>query len=220
MSLVKPSKKLSISISKRIGWSLIFIFSVLMFLLASNYLSLNPDTFFPFQKETYSVHIIGLMLHITGAMLAIITGPFQFLPQLRKGRFLKLHRWLGRLYLLGIAVGGLAGLYMSFIAFGGIIARLGFATISTLWLFTGYKAYSSIRQKNIDAHKAWMIRNFSLTFAAVTLRIWGGVFQLLGLDFELGYVITAWLSWIPNLLFAEWLIRRGSSPYRSIDKST
>jgi uncharacterized membrane protein len=125
-----------------------------MFLLASNYLSLNPDTFFIFQKETYSAHIIGLMLHITGAMLAIITGPFQFLPQLRKGRFLKLHRVLGRLYLLGIAVGGLGGLYMSFIAFGGIIAKLGFASIALLWLFTGYKAYSSIRQKNIDAHKA------------------------------------------------------------------
>jgi hypothetical protein len=56
-----------------------------------------------------------------------------------------------------------------------------------------------------------MIRNFSLTFAAVTLRLWGGVFQLFGLDFETGYIITAWLSWIPNLWFAEWLIKRGSS---------
>ena len=41
-----------------------------------------------------------------------------------------------------------------------------------------------------------MIRNYALTFAAVTLRIWLPLFMLLlGLErFELSYAIIAWLA--------------------------
>ena len=54
-----------------------------------------------------------------------------------------------------------------------------------------------------------MIRNYALTFAAVTLRLWQTVFQVAGVEFIVGYMIVAWLSWIPNLLIAERMIWRG-----------
>jgi len=63
-------------------------------------------------------------------MLATIIGPFQFLPPMITNRYLKLHRWLGRAYL----VGGLAGLYMAFLAYGGFPARLGFGLLAIFWL--------------------------------------------------------------------------------------
>ena len=59
-----------------------------------------------------------------------------------------------------------------------------------------------------------MTRNFALTFAAVTLRL---QMPLLAMGFgeEMGYRIVAWSCWIPNLLVAEWLVRRaGSTPAR------
>ena len=54
-----------------------------------------------------------------------------------------------------------------------------------------------------------MIRNYSLTFAAVTLRIWLSLFVLLfGLEhFERSYAVIAWLAWVPNLIVAELFIR-------------
>ena len=55
-----------------------------------------------------------------------------------------------------------------------------------------------------------MIRNFALTFAAVTLRLWIPIFLTSGLSFEAAYPVIAWLSWVPNLLVAEVLAQ--SSP--------
>jgi len=116
-------------------------------------------------------HLTMLMMHILGAMLAILIGPFQFLPGIRKGRWLKVHRWLGRTYLLSILFGGLSGLYMAQLAYGGSIARLGFTSLASLWLFSGYRAYKHIRSKETDRHREWMTRNYALTFAAVALRL-------------------------------------------------
>jgi hypothetical protein len=54
-----------------------------------------------------------------------------------------------------------------------------------------------------------MIRSFSLTLAAITLRIY--IFAaswFVDLGQPLAYAILAWLSWLPNLLAAEWIIRK------------
>jgi hypothetical protein len=44
--------------------------------------------------------------------------------------------------------------------------------LALAWLYTGAKAFSAARQRDFVAHRRWMIRNFSLTFAAVTLRLY------------------------------------------------
>jgi hypothetical protein len=49
-----------------------------------------------------------------------------------------------------------------------------------------------------------MVRNFSLTFAAVTLRLYIPASVFAGIDFAVAYPIIAWLCWLPNLLVAEW----------------
>ena len=51
-----------------------------------------------------------------------------------------------------------------------------------------------------------MIRNFALTFAAVTLRI-EMPFLIMGFGEVTGYQIVAYLCWIPNLVVAEGIIR-------------
>jgi uncharacterized membrane protein len=140
-------------------------------------------------------------------VLALALGPFQFLPRLRARRP-ALHRWMGRLYLIAILLGGTGGLYMATMAWGGIPARLGFGVLALLWLGSGFLAYRSIRAGHVAVHRQWMIRNYALTFAAVTLRLQLPLSGLLGLDFTTSYAVIAWTCWLPNLLFAEWLIRR------------
>jgi Predicted membrane protein (DUF2306) len=74
----------------------------------------------------------------------------------------------------GIAVlgGGLSALYISQFAFGGSVARLGFALLAVCWLYTGARAFLAIRATRIISHREWMIRNVALTSAAVTLRVY------------------------------------------------
>jgi uncharacterized membrane protein len=203
--IVQPRKKVN---GKKIGWGVMTFLAALVFLYASSYLALNPDTFFPEQKAVYMLHTTGLLMHIVGAMLAILIGPFQFLPGIRSRRFLNVHRWLGRTYLLAVLVGGLGGLYMAPLSYGGLTTHLGFASLGILWLFSGWKAYRHIRRKEIESHREWMMRNYALTFAGVMLRVWMPLLTTIGFEFLPTYLVVAWLCWIPNLLVVEWMIRR------------
>lgn len=173
------------------------------------YTLLTPGaTVHPDMKATYAQHRWGIMLHVLGAACALILGPAQLTAALR-ARSPRLHRALGRVYLLaGVLVGGAAGLYMSFHAFGGPVSTSGFATLSALWLLTGALALRAALARRFADHRAWMIRNFALTFAAVTLRAQLGVGLASGLTFESFYPLLAWSCWIPNLAFAEWFLRR------------
>lgn len=190
---------------KNIGWGIVTFLSLGIVLVASRYFTFNPEVFFPEQKEVYLAHQTGIMLHIFGGTLALAIGPFQFLTRLRI-RWPQIHRWLGRIYLLAILLGGLAGLYMATFAYAGIITSLGFSTLAVLWLTTGFMAYRTIRAGNTVAHRNWMIRNFALTFAAVTLRLEMGLLQM-AFGSKPGYQMVAWLCWIPNLIVAEGIIR-------------
>jgi uncharacterized membrane protein len=162
----------------------------------------------PQMRATFEAHRLGIYAHVFGALFALALGPFQFSARLRATR-LALHRWLGRLYLgVGVLIGGLAGLYMALHAFGGRAAQLGFGCLALAWLYSGARAYAAIRARDVAAHRRWMVRNFALTFAAVTLRLYLPVAMASGVAFELAYPAIAWLCWVPNLIVAETLFNR------------
>jgi uncharacterized membrane protein len=204
-------------IAKRIGWGFLFLFAIYPVLVSMGYLTFNPEHFsFAEQKAVYIPHLAMLMTHIIASMLAILIGPFQFLPGIRKGRLLKVHRWLGRTYLLSVLFGGLSGLYMATLSYGGVISHLGFAVLAVAWLYTGYRAYRHIRNKDMENHRRWMIRNYALTFAAVMLRIYVPLSGPAGFDFLTAYQIIAWLCWVPNLLVAEWIVASRNNAARVV----
>ena len=205
-SQIVQSRKMTLK--QKVGWAFLLLLAVFPVLVSLGYLTMDPENFFEQQRAVYVAHLAILMTHIIASMLAILIGAFQFLPGLRKGRLLKVHRWLGRAYLLGILFGGLSGLYMAQFAYGGILSELGFSALACLWLYTGYRAYRHIRNKELEQPRQWMIRNYALTFAGVMLRIWVPVSLVLGFDFTAAYTAIAWLCWVPNLLAAEWIIRR------------
>jgi hypothetical protein len=192
-------------IYKQIGWGIMTFLSLAIVLVVSRYFSLNPNVYFPQQREVYLAHQTGIIAHIVGGVLALGLGPFQFLNRLRT-RWPKVHRWMGRIYLIGILLGSTAGLYMAFYAYAGIAASLGFAFLALSWFLTGLMAYRTILAGDTEIHCQWMIRNFSLTFAAVTLRIWM-MPLVMGFGEITGYEIVAWICWVPNLIVAEGIIR-------------
>ncbi len=179
-----------------------------MFLYAAIiYLQFDLDLAPEELQEAFKARPWGIYIHIFGAMLALIIGPFQFLTRLRD-RYLNIHRWMGRIYLTGVLFGGLGGFYVALYAFGEFSTRLGFASAATIWLFTGFMAYKRIRAKDVQAHREWMIRSYALAFFAVTFRIWLGVFMSTGMEFEEASPATTWFGWVTNLIVAEWIVHR------------
>lgn len=166
----------------------------------------------PDMRAAFEAHRTGIYVHVFAAAVALVLGPLQFSSRLRTARP-GLHRWTGRIYLgVGVLLGGLAGLFMAVHAAGGPVSRLGFACLALAWLFTGFRAYRAIRAGDVASHRRWMVRNFALTFAAVTLRLWLPAFVASGIPFEMAYPGVAWLCWVPNLVAAELLLRRTRDP--------
>jgi len=88
-----------------------------------------------------------------------------------------------------------------------LLVRVGFTTLAILWLLSGILAFLRARQRRFHAHREWMIRNYSLTFAAATVRL--AAFPLLILTRDPVIAVTcAFWSWMLNLGAAEWIIRR------------
>ena len=66
-----------------------------------------------------------------------------------------------------------------------------------------------IKQKKVAAHKEWMVRSYTMTFAAVLLRLQLPIYLgLMGMEFLDAYRIVSWSSWLPSLILIEWLIQR------------
>ncbi|MEK3918049.1 MULTISPECIES: DUF2306 domain-containing protein [Paenibacillus] len=164
---------------------------------------------FKLQKPNFELKpwIYVLYIHIVTAIFALIIGPFQLFMKPTNDRK-RWHRLLGYGYVLSITVSGIVSVYLSLFATGGWIAGLGFMSLDVLWVATTLIATRKIMAKDIQAHKAWMLRSYALTFAAVTLRIWLAPLNLLLGDFEAAFRVVAWVCWIPNLLVIEAVISR------------
>ncbi len=157
---------------------------------------------------TQRAHPVLVYGHVFAAALALALGPWQFSTRLRSARP-KVHRWIGRTYLgVGVLVGGVFGLLLSRHAHGGPVAQFGFAMLAIVWLYTGLRGWLAIRAGQVAAHRQWMVRNQALTLAAVSLRLYVGVVVAAQWPFDPAYTAIAWLCWVPNLLLAEWWLRR------------
>ncbi|GAA0964604.1 DUF2306 domain-containing protein [Acrocarpospora macrocephala] len=162
---------------------------------------------------------IAFYVHIFSAGLALVVGPFQFAKAIRR-RYLNLHRWIGRTYLISIAFASTSGFLMAFYNSAGLVGFFGFGSLAVLWAWTSYRGYRAIRARDLASHQAWMIRSFALTFAAPTLRLWFGVLigvQLLAGSFteemvSNAYAAVPFMCWLPNIVVAELMIRRRNLP--------
>jgi hypothetical protein len=140
------------------------------------------------------------------------------------------HRWAGRLYLFGgVFPAGVLVLGVAPVSSTGFTSAVGNTTLAVLWLGTAAAGYRAARQRRFADHRTWMVRNFALTLSIVFNRVWLILFVILidvpsvaglfGGD-ETTRIQTAasasvWLSWVANLLFAEWyVLRRKPAPAR------
>lgn len=180
-------------------------------LVSLRYFILSPESAAgPPLAKRFAQYITPLLFHAGGGIIALSLGPWGGWEGFRN-RYLRLHRWLGRIYLLAVLVGSIAGLYLAATAFGGLPTRIGFGMLGVLWLISGAMAYLHIRRGNVQIHRQWMIRNYALTFSAAMLRVWLPLFFALGYEFPEAYTTVAWLCWVPNLLVAEFIISNGNA---------
>jgi hypothetical protein len=163
----------------------------------------------PDLQRSFAQRKVGVYVHVFFSALSLLVGPIQFIPSIRSQRP-HLHRLVGRLYLgLLVPVGAVSSLFLSLYSQGGWPAHVGFFLLSVSWFITGALAfYTAAVKRDFVAHRRWAIRNYALTFAAVTLRVYLGISFAVGLGFNTSYPVIAWICWVPNLIVTETFILR------------
>ncbi len=193
--------------SKTLFWLLIGSSLAVALYAVVGYAFLTPGrTVHPSMMAAYAAYPWRILIHVAASLVALAVGPFQFIPSLRRRR--TLHRTLGMIYFSMVFIGGISGLFTATIAQGGIISQLGFMVLALLWMYTAGRALRAVKLGDYTVHSEWAMRSFALTFAAVTIRAQLGIGFASGYAFEDFYWMLSWTCWIPNLIVAEWIIRK------------
>lgn len=197
---------------------LLGFFSYLMITITLPYFAFDDHTAFlrikqwiihnPIWKTSFYIHVIT-------SSLCLVAGFTQFSMRFLK-KFPRIHRLVGWLYVCVILLlSGPSGLIMSLYANGGILSQTAFTTLSVLWIYFTYRAFYFAKAGNYLEHRNFMIRSYALTLSAITLRAWKFLIVLAIRPQPMdAYMLVAWLGWVPNLLFAEWYIRKVLQPFR------
>lgn len=199
------------------SWLLLFIVSMgVMIPFVLPYLTLNPA------KSRVAITSITLqynllVIHIIFASIALIVGFLQFNERIRL-EHPKMHRYLGRVYVVSVFVSGLLALAVVFYI-EKFTRDLGFFLLTLVWLVTTWKGYRSVVQRRFNEHRVWMIRSFGITLVAVSARLLVPLlllayYILSGLTLPGGRAqmieevlnINIWVGLLLNFIIIEWVI--------------
>lgn len=120
---------------------------------------------------------LAVAIHLLLAVIVMVGGPMQFVPQLRKYAP-TFHRWNGRFYISAAFIISLSGVYMV-ISKGTISGLIGDISVSINGVLIMSFAYLAIRnaiKRNIEAHRRWALRLFlamaGVWFFRIGLMFW------------------------------------------------
>ncbi|HWA17153.1 MAG TPA: DUF2306 domain-containing protein [Gemmatimonadales bacterium] len=155
-----------------------------------------------FMAELFGRLPTAMLFHLGGGAVALVSGAFQVQRRIRT-RSVRLHRWLGRAYVMGIVSAAAAALPLALLSQHDWITRTGLTVLALLWLATTLLGLEAILRGDQVSHQRWMVRSYALTVAAIMLRLYMPITVALGIEFDTAYRAVVWLCWVPNLLLVE-----------------
>ncbi|KRT16896.1 hypothetical protein ASU31_04215 [Pedobacter ginsenosidimutans] len=199
---------------KHVAWLLFFAyFFMLMIQITLRYIPMSSEVSFLQIKQTevsgIKAYLPIFYIHVYSAIFVLLAGFTQFNPKIL-AKYPKIHKWLGYLYAgFVLLLAAPSGIFIGWFANGGLMAKTSFIILGVLWFWFTLRAILFILKREIIAHKKFMYRSFALATSAITLRLWKVILVYLFHPAPMDvYQIIAWLGWIPNLLIAEWLIKK------------
>ena len=143
-----------------LGLTALFVFITSEVLLVTDY----P------MYHAYRLQVIAdrhlLILHTLAGIFALLIGPINFSSRIRQ-RHLKLHRVLGRIYVISVFVGAATGVALA----SGRPGFPGTCGQAAAWIVCTTAALITARNRQIAQHRQWMARSYAVTFTFVSSRV-------------------------------------------------
>jgi uncharacterized membrane protein len=169
---------------------------------ALKYFTIEPDRY-----GIYWDRHEWLYAHVLAGVVALLLGPGQFWLGLNH-RTSTVHRTMGVMYVLAVAVGGASAFYLAAHNDFGWVFGLGLASMSAVWIVATALATIAICLRQVEQHREWMIRSYTVTFGFVIFRV---IYEVLD-AVELGTMVermtaASWLAWAIPLFITEAILQ-------------
>ena len=160
-----------------------------------------PENF----KKGFFESKIWFIGHIAGASASLLLGPLQFWNRIRT-RYMKYHRVAGKIFIVGSLIAAVCAFRIN-LMYDCKPCRISLGILSIIWLFSTAAAWWAIKNKNIKAHRQFMVRSYTAALAFVFIRL----FAIIGyqklfpfLDTLTDRRVTAeWLCWVVPFIIIE-----------------
>lgn len=165
----------------------------------------------------FAEHRLTGFLHVVPGLLMVLLMPLQMSARVRL-KWPALHRWSGRVFVLTGLLLSITGVVMNvlFPVVGGllkvtVIYVMCIAEVATLAL--GMRA---IWQRDVAAHRRWMVRAMGVALAAGTAGVFVVPFYAAGAMSDTVVGVGRWLGFLTTMIAVElWL--RPPSPAREVN---
>ncbi len=184
-----------------------FVFLLILYVGTITIKEILP--YFYLNKESYGRfwdYKFPLFFHVSCGLIAMLIGPFQFWSTFR-AKYIKIHRMLGRIYLIAILFGTISATNLAWTS-GYKISfawAFGLQGLAFAWISTALMAYFSVRRGRITQHKEWMIRSYVVTLGFFFFRILNNSDFVKSImpEFTDRGVTIIWFCWAIPLLITE-----------------
>ena len=120
--------------------------------------------------HAYRLQVISdrhlLVPHTLAGSFALLIGPINFSSRIRQ-HHLRLHRVLGRIYVISVLIGAATGVALA----AGRPGLPGTAIQAVAWMVCTMAALITARNRQIVQHRQWMMRSYAVTFTFVATRV-------------------------------------------------
>src|ERR1700749_2150257 len=150
------------TVAARWGFGLMVVTAAAVALWSERFLAVFQDLW-PFIdvgiKGVVSAFPVRALTHMLIAPLALLVGPFQFIPAIR-ARAPRLHRYLGRTYVASCVIAGFA---TALHASGGPVAGWGFGILAVLWVTSSLGGMFAAMGRQFALHRLLMALSYAMT---------------------------------------------------------
>jgi len=160
-----------------------------------------PENF----KKGFLESKIWFIGHIAGASASLLLGPLQFSNKIRT-RHMKYHRMAGKIFIIGSLIAAVCAFRINLI-YDCKPCRISLGILSFIWFLSTAAAWWAIKNKNIKAHRQFMVRSYTAALAFVFIRLFGiigtqKIFPFLDTSTD-RRVTVEWLCWVIPFMIIE-----------------
>jgi uncharacterized membrane protein len=159
-----PRPRTARSLSKPILWALLGVAGISVLIYTDLPLLHTPSEY----RTKLLKDMFLLVPHVVCGVLATVLGPFLFSTRFRQRHF-KRHRIMGRVYVISVAIAAPLALILQI----SLHSTLTFANgvMSALWFLCTLAAFLTARNRQLVAHRQWMIRSYVFTLNFIISRL-------------------------------------------------